>query len=254
MNRLFTRIGLLMLGGTLLLATAARADEAPAKPLDRDDSEKLLLEAEKHMVNYRLSHPMEPLKENGEVVPNFQADPESPLLGKIVTLKIRDGEITPQLDVRALQPQGSAEEESAAAWLPIGPGLQGGLKTNLKKLYDFNKLYNDHRLLRSEFDNLMDSMQHELRIRLPDGYALPEGKKIDDDFRVVFSITCVEWDHGTALPHLIIHGRVIKCDELDIKAAQPEKSTDQPTASDSNNTDQPSAEEQPTTAPAESEN
>lgn len=184
---------------------AAASQAGPPDALGRGDTKKLLQAAEQHMAQFRLNNKLDKKKDaEGNRVANLVAHPDNPLNGKTCKLKVR---------FKALQTgTGHSDDDATQAEETI---VVGEMKTKLRKFYSYSRLLNDlDRPLKSTFDEDVKNLRHEVFLHMPAGFKMP--KKQPKNFRAVVHIRSVEWDHGVAMPHLIIHADPIESSILGI--------------------------------------
>jgi len=209
------RLRTLMPAATLVLTvcwavTQLYAEDKP-KVVDRHNTKKLIKLAEERMGQYRLSHPLDKKRIEGEFVPNLIEDQESPLTGQTCTMKFKYKD-----QIKGVDPQSSDQEtdsdQAAQKDQETFEVIVGEFKTDLKEYYDYNKLYDDHREIKKVYDKMIKNLRHEILIALPSGHELP--KKMPKKAKAIVKVTAVEWDHGAVLPTLVIHSELVESKDL----------------------------------------
>ena len=190
---------------------AVRAEDPPGQ-LSRSKTKKAIEAAEERMAEYCYAHPLEKKKaDDGSYAANFVADPDNPLIGKIGVFKGRFNKNDDDVIIYNEPIIVGAKPEDKPSRV-----VKGTFKArDLKKLYDYSRLYDRHRMLKSKFEDQVKSLRHTIKIRLPSGLERPE--KTHDHFNATLQITAVEWDHGALLPTLVFHTELIESKDFGLE-------------------------------------
>lgn len=190
---------------------AASADDPPGQ-LDRSKTKKAIEAAEERMAEYCYGHPLEKKKaDNGSYEPNFVADPDNPLIGKIGVFRGRFDKNDDEVIIYNEPILVGAKPEDQPSRV-----VKGTFKAReLKKLYDYSRLYDRHRMLKSKYDEQVKELRHTIKIKLPSGLEMPE--KTHNHFKATLRITGVEWDHGALLPTLVFHTELIESKDFGLE-------------------------------------
>lgn len=191
---------------------AAGAEDPPGQ-LSRSDTKKAIEAAEERMAEYCYAHPLEKKKaDDGSYEPNLVADPDNPLIGKIGVFRGRFNKNDDEVIIYN-------EPILVGAKLEDQPSrvVKGTFKAReLKKLYDYSRLYDRHRMLKSKFDEQVKGLRHTIKIKLPARLEMPE--KTHNHFKATLRITGVEWDHGALLPTLVFHTELIESKDFGLES------------------------------------
>ena len=207
-----TTIALAMVMGGIVGVAAPGADETAGR-LNRGKTKKAIEAAERRMAEMCYANPLEKRKTSlGAYGPNLVVDPDNPLTGRTGVFKARfnkdfDGKVIVYDEPIMV---GTQKEEQPSRV------VVGTFKARkLKKLYDFSKLYDRHRMLKKVFEEQVKQLRHTLKIKLPAGHEMPE--KTPNHFKATLRVTAVEWDRGELLPTLVIHSELIESKQFGLK-------------------------------------
>ena len=208
-----TEIALATVMSGFVGVAAAGADDA-AGGMDRSKTKKVIEAAEAGMAEYCYTHALEPKKlGDGSYGANLVVDADNPLTGKVGVFKARfskndEGEVIVRNESIKLGPDRESEVSSVVV---------GTFKAReLKKLYDFNRLYDRHRMLKKHFEKQVKGLRHTIKVKLPAGHHMPG--KCPNHFKAMLRVTAVEWDRGELLPTLVIHTELIESKGFGLKA------------------------------------
>ena len=215
------RPGMVIIALGLQAALACQAGDLPGA-LSRGQTKKVIQEAEARMADYRLTHPLEVKRSaEGASVPNLVDDAGSPLNGKIGIFKAKLKSVERGAVAAAVQPEAATGTATQPADSPDVQTVVGTFDTKLKKYYDYDRLYDEHRQPKKAFKRQVDELRHELRVKLPPGHRLPA--KLHGKFKATARVTAVHWDHSAVLPVLIIDCDVVESKDLGLKRTGAEE-------------------------------
>lgn len=205
------RMVMILLAAGFAGIAGTRADDAAAK-LDRSKTKKAIEAAEERMAEYCYAHPLEKTKvDDGSYESNFVADPDNPLIGKIGVFRGRFDKNDDDVIIYNEPILVGTKLEDQASRV-----VRGTFKArDLKKLYDFSRLYDRHRMLKSKYDQQIKELRHTIKIKLPSGLEMPE--KTHNHFKATLQVTGVEWDHGALLPTLVFHTELIESKDFGLE-------------------------------------
>lgn len=189
-----------------------RADDA-AGPLDRSKTKKAIEAAEERMAEHSYAHPVEQKKaDDGSYGPNFVVDEGNPLTGLTGVFKARfNKNLAGEVVVYNEPIKVGTEYEEQPSQVVVGTFKA----RKLKKLYDYSKLYDRHRMLKKNFEKQVKELRHTVKVKLPAGHQMPE--KCPNHFKATLRVTAVEWDHGEMLPTLVFYTELIESKEFGLK-------------------------------------
>ncbi len=206
------RMVMIALAAGFVGIAGTRADDA-ATHLNRSKTKKAIEAAEERMAEQSATHPIEPLKmDDGSYGSNFVVDEGNPLTGLTGVFKARFNKNIAGEVVVYNEP------------IKVGTGFEdqpsqvvvGTFKARkLKKLYDYSKLYDRHRMLKKNFENQVKELRHTVKVKLPAGHHMPE--KCPNHFKATLRVTAVEWDYGETLPTLVFYTELIESKEFGLK-------------------------------------
>ncbi len=192
--------------------TGTHADDA-ATQLSRSKTKKAIEAAEERMAEQSATHAIEQLKmDDGSYGPNFVVDEGNPMTGLTGVFKARfkknhAGEVT--IYNEPIKVGTKFEEQPSQV-------VVGTFKARkLKKLYDYSKLYDRHRMLKKNFEKQVKELRHTVKVKLPAGHHMPE--KCPNHFKATLRVTAVEWDLGEMLPTLVFYTELIESKEFGLK-------------------------------------
>ena len=212
MMKQISAIALAMLTSGFLGVASAGADDT-AGQLSRGKTKKAIEAAERRMAEMCYANPLEKRKTSlGDYGPNLVVDPDSPLTGRTGVFKARfnkdfDGKVIVYDEPIKI----GTEEEEQPSRVVVGTFKA----RKLKKLYDFSKLYDRHRMLKKVFEEQVKGLRHTLKIKLPAGHEMPA--KAHDHFKATLRVTAVEWDRGELLPRLVIHTELVESKDFGLR-------------------------------------
>ncbi len=186
-----------------------RADDA-AGQLDRSKTKKAIEAAEERMAEYCYAHPIEQKKtDDGS---QFVVDEGNPLTGLTGVFKARfNKNIAGEVTVYNEPIKVGTEFEEQPSQVVVGTFKA----RKLKKLYDYSKLYDRHRMLKKHFDKQVKELRHTVKVKLPAGHHMLE--KCPNHFKATLRVTAVEWDHSLMLPTLVFYTELIESKEFGLK-------------------------------------
>ncbi len=189
-----------------------RADDA-AGQLDRSKTKKAIEAAEERMAEYCDTHAIEPKKtDDGSYGPNFVVDEGNPLTGLTGVFKARfNKNIAGEVVVCNEPIKVGTEFEEQPSQVVVGTFKA----RKLKKLYDYSKLYDRHRMLKKNFEKQVKELRHTVKVKLPAGHHMPE--KCPNHFKATLRVTAIEWDQGLMLPTLVFYAELIESKEFGLK-------------------------------------
>ena len=189
-----------------------RADDA-AGQLDRSKTKKAIEAAEERMAEHSYTHPIEQKKAaDGSYGSKFVVDEGSPLTGLIGVFKARfKKNIAGEVTIYNEPIKVGTEYEEQPSQVVVGTFKA----RKLKKLYDYSKLYDRHRMLKKNFEKQVKELRHTVKVKLPAGHHMPE--KCPNHFKATLRVTAVEWDHGEMLPTLVFYTELIESKEFGLK-------------------------------------
>ena len=189
-----------------------RADDA-AVQLNRSKTKKAIEAAEQRMAEHSYAHLIEQKKtDDGSYGPSFVVDEGNPLTGLTGVFKARfNKSIAGEVVVYNEPIKVGTEFEEQPSQVVVGTFKA----RELKKLYDYSKLYDRHRMLKKNFEKQVKELRHTVKVKLPAGHQMPA--KCPNHFKATLRVTAVEWDRGEILPTLVIHTELIESKELGMK-------------------------------------
>ena len=189
-----------------------RAGDA-AGPLDRSKTKKAIEASEQRMAEHTSAHPIEQKKtDDGSYGSKFVVDEGNPLTGLTGVFKARfNKNIAGEVVVYNEPLKVGTEFEEQPSQVVVGTFKA----RKLKKLYDYSKLYDRHRMLKKNFDKQVKELRHTVKVKLPAGHHMPE--KCPNHFKATLRVTAVEWDHGEMLPTLVFYTELIESKEFSLK-------------------------------------
>ncbi len=189
-----------------------RAGDA-AGQLDRSKTKKAIEASEQRMAEHTSAHPIEQKKtDDGSYGPSFVVDEGNPLTGLTGVFKARfNKNIAGEVVVYNEPIKVGSEFEEQASQVVVGTFKA----RKLKKLYDYSKLYDRHRMLKKNFEKQVKELRHTVKVKLPAGHHMPE--KCPNHFKATLRVTAVEWDHGEMLPTLVFYTELIESKAFGVK-------------------------------------
>ena len=206
------RMVMIALAAGFVGIAGTRAEDGAAK-LDRSKTKKAIEAAEKRMAEYSYAHPIEQKKTgDGSYGASFVVDQGSPLTGLIGVFKARfKKNIAEEVIIYNEPIKVGTQYEEQPSQVVVGTFKA----RKLKKLYDYSKLYDRHRMLKKNFDQQVKELRHTVKIKLPAGHHMPE--KCPNHFKATLRVTAVEWDHAEMLPTLVFYTELIESKEFGLK-------------------------------------
>ncbi len=206
------RMVMIALAAGFVGIAGTHADDA-AGQLDRRKTKKAIEASEERMAEYSYAHPIEKKKaDDGSYGPRFVVDEGNPLTGLTGVFKARFNKNLAEEVVIYNEPiKVGTEFEEQPAQVVVGTFKA----RKLKKLYDYSKLYDRHRMLKKNFDKLVKELRHTVKVKLPAGHHMPN--KCPNHFKATLRVTAVEWDHGEMLPTLVFYTELIESKEFGLK-------------------------------------
>ena len=198
-------VGIVGMAGT-------RADDTAGR-LDRSKTKKAIEAAEERMAEHSYTHPIEQKKtDDGSYGSKFVVDEGSPLTGLIGVFKARfKKHIAGEVTIYNEPIKVGTEYEEQPSQVVVGTFKA----RKLKKLYDYSKLYDRHRMLKKNFDKQVKELRHTVKVKLPPGHHMPE--KSPNHFKATLRVTAVEWDHAEMLPTLVFYTELIESKQFGLK-------------------------------------
>ena len=206
------RMVMIALAAGFVGIAGTRADDAAAQ-LNRSKTKKAIEAAEKRMAEYCSAHPIEQKKtDDGSYGPSFVVDEGNPLTGLIGVFKARfNKNIAGEVTIYNEPIKVGTEFEDQPSQVVVGTFKA----RKLKKLYDYSKLYDRHRMLKKKFDKQVKELRHTVKVKLPPGHHMPE--KSPNHFKATLRVTAVEWDHAEMLPTLVFYTELIESKQFGLK-------------------------------------
>jgi len=206
------RMVMIALAAGFVGIAGTRADDAAAQ-LNRSKTKKAIEAAEERMSEYCSAHPIEQKKaDDGSYGPSFVVDKGNPLTGMIGVFKARfNKNIAGEVTIYNEPIKVGTEFEEQPSQVVVGTFKA----RKLKKLYDYSKLYDRHRMLKKNFDKQVKELRHTVKVKLPAGHHMPE--KCPNHFKATLRVTAVEWDLGEMLPTLVFYTELIESKDFGLK-------------------------------------